>query len=99
MANHPNRNKFRPSNGANPSPEQIKVARVAAGLTQTEAGAVVYYGCRGWQKFEAEAGTPANSRMHPAIKELWDFKVFGILPKNMKPEIIKKVLAQCERKA
>jgi hypothetical protein len=35
-----------------PSAEEIKIARLATGLTQTEAGAVLGSSCRMWQKWE-----------------------------------------------
>ena len=37
---------------ASPSPEQIKAARAAAGLTQTQAAAMIYCTLRGWQDWE-----------------------------------------------
>ena len=37
---------------AAPTPEQIKAARKAAGLTQAEAGRVIGYTMRGWQNWE-----------------------------------------------
>jgi len=35
-----------------PTPQQIKQARTKAGLTQTQAGQVVYVTLRGWQRWE-----------------------------------------------
>lgn len=35
-----------------PTIEEIKAARLAARLTQTEAGALVYVSMRGWQDWE-----------------------------------------------
>ena len=37
---------------ASPSPEAIKAARAAAGLTQTQAAALIYCTMRGWQDWE-----------------------------------------------
>jgi putative transcriptional regulator len=37
----------------NPTPEQIKQARTDAGLTQTQAAALLYKTCRAWQKWES----------------------------------------------
>jgi DNA (cytosine-5)-methyltransferase 1 len=54
----------------NPSPEEVKAARAAAGLTQAEAAAVIYCGWRAWQEWEA-----GNRKMHPAFWELWALKV------------------------
>jgi len=35
-----------------PTPQQIKTARTAAGLTQTQAGQLVHAGLRSWQYWE-----------------------------------------------
>lgn len=72
MANHPNRGPKGPS--ANPTPEEIRAAREAAGLSQTAAAALVHTTCRTWQQWEAEVGTPSNRRMHPAFWELFRIK-------------------------
>ena len=53
-----------------PLPAQIRRAREAAGLTQTQAAALIYCTLRGWQDWEAGA-----RRMHPAFFELWRIKV------------------------
>lgn len=39
-----------------PTPTDIKTARVAAGLTQTEAAALVHAGLKTWQNWESEGG-------------------------------------------
>lgn len=70
MATHPNRSKKNPSAARNPKPDEIRAAREAAGLTQTEAAEVIYCTLRGWQEWEAGA-----RRMHPAFWELWRIKV------------------------
>lgn len=57
----------------NPSPEQIREAREAAGLSQTEAAALIYAGLRGWQEWEA-----GNRKMHPALWEFFLIKVTKI---------------------
>lgn len=49
-----------------PTRRAIRAARRAAGLTQREAGAVVYVVARTWQGWEYGPNT-----MHPAIWELW----------------------------
>lgn len=69
MANRKNA----PAPGTNPKPRQIKAAREAAGLTQTEAAELVYSTLRTWQDWEAEG--QSQRRMHPAIWELWCRKV------------------------
>lgn len=69
MSNHPNRGR-KPSPGANPTQVQIAKARDAAGLTQTEAAALIYCTLRAWQDWEG-----GQRRMHPAFWELWLLKV------------------------
>jgi DNA-binding transcriptional regulator YiaG len=54
----------------NPTPEQIKAARKAAGITQTEAGALVHTTVRVWQQWEK-----GDRRMHPAFWELFQLKM------------------------
>jgi len=63
-----------PPPSAAPSPAEIKAARHAAGLTQTQAGALVHVPCRTWQKWEADAGTADHRKMHPAFWELFLIK-------------------------
>jgi len=69
MPNHPNRSRRGDSPARTPSPEEIRAAREAAGLTQTEAAGLVHASMRAWQQWEA-----GNRRMHPAIWELWRIK-------------------------
>jgi DNA-binding transcriptional regulator YiaG len=68
VTNHQNRGPKGPA--SNPSPEQVRAAREAAGLTQTAASAVIYCSLRAWQDWESGA-----RRMHPAFWELWQAKV------------------------
>lgn len=77
MATHPNRSKNK-SSKANPTPDEIWKAREKAGLTQTEAAAVIYCTLRGWQDWESGA-----RRMHPAF-----FELFRIRTGQAKPAII-----------
>ena len=51
MPNHPNRSTRITAD--TPSPAVIKAARLAAGLTQTEAAALVYRRLNSWQDWEA----------------------------------------------
>jgi len=69
MGNHPNRSRDG-SPSRNPSPQEVRAAREAAGLSQTEAAALIHCTLRGWQEWEA-----GNRRMHPAFWELWLIKV------------------------
>lgn len=71
MTNHPNRGPKGPS--ANPSPDAIRAAREAAGLTQEQAAALVHASKRNWQQWEAEEGTNTR-RMHPGLWELFRLK-------------------------
>lgn len=67
MTSHPNRGSEESS--LTPAPEQVKSARISAGLTQTAAAALVYSTCRAWQQWEA-----GDRRMHPAFWELFRLK-------------------------
>lgn len=65
MTNHPNRNVSH-TDASNPTPEAILQAREAAGLSQSEAGALIYSGLRSWQHWEW-----GTRRMHPGLFELF----------------------------
>ena len=52
-----------------PAPSDIKSLRLSLGLTQTQAGELVYRNCRAWQRWEA-----GDNRMDPAIWELFKIK-------------------------
>ena len=54
---------------ANPSPAEIRQARELAGLSQTQAAALVHAGLRSWQHWEA-----GDRVMHPAFWELFQIK-------------------------
>lgn len=69
MTNHPNRSRLA-GPAANPTTEEIRAAREAAGLTQTAAALMVHTSCRVWQQWEA-----GDRRMHPAMWELFRMKV------------------------
>ncbi len=68
MGNHPNRGGER-SAASNPTAAEIRASREAAGLSQTDAAALVYSGLRTWQHWES-----GDRRMHPAIWELFVIK-------------------------
>lgn len=55
-----------------PTPDAIRAAREAAGLTQASAAALVYVGLRTWNRWEA-----GQAAMHPAIWELYMIKISG----------------------
>jgi putative transcriptional regulator len=69
MSNNPNRSRDG-SAASNPAPFEIKLAREAAGLTQTQAARLIYSGLRTWQQWEA-----GTRRMHPAMIEIFRLKV------------------------
>ena len=66
MSNHPNRGK---SPHASPEPEQIRTAREAAGLTQTQAAERIHGSLRAWQQYEA-----GDRIMHAGLWELFRLK-------------------------
>jgi DNA-binding transcriptional regulator YiaG len=70
--NHPNRSRAATNAARNPTPDEIRQARASAGLTQTEAAALIYCTLRAWQDWESGA-----RRMHPAFWELWRIKMLG----------------------
>jgi len=53
-----------------PTPEQIKQARKEAGLTQTQAAALIDMKRRTWQHWET-----GDRNMHPALWEMWNIKL------------------------
>ena len=52
MSNHPNRGGVK-TPFSNPAPEAVLAARIAAGLTQAEAGRLVRSARRSWQEWES----------------------------------------------
>jgi len=72
MSNHPNRSRRSPSAARNPKPEEIRAAREAAELTQTEAALLIHSTLRTWQDWEA-----GIARMHPALWEDFRAKIFA----------------------
>jgi DNA-binding transcriptional regulator YiaG len=53
-----------------PTPEEIRSARESAGLTQAQAGKLVFSPYRTWQQWEA-----GERRMHAATWQLFRLKV------------------------
>jgi putative transcriptional regulator len=66
MPNHPNRSKKTRAAGRNPTPAEIRSAREAAELTQTQAAERIHSTLRTWQDWEA-----GLRRMHPGLYELF----------------------------
>lgn len=57
-----------------PTLQTIKAARLAAGLTQTQAGALIGASRRTWQNWEAPADSPSHRNM-PVAK----WRLFNLL--------------------
>ena len=53
-----------------PTPADVKSARLAAGLTQKQAAAVIYKDIRAWQRYES-----GDRHMDAALYELFLLKV------------------------
>lgn len=69
MSNHPNRRV--PTPGRAPTAAQVRAARKAAGLSQTQAAALLWTTLRHWQQWEYEGDNPVVGRkMHPALFDL-----------------------------
>lgn len=52
-----------------PTPQDVKAARKAAQLTQTQAAQMIHCGLRAWQGWESTGA--AARKMHPALFELF----------------------------
>lgn len=74
MTNHPNRGRAG-GPGANPTPDQIRDVRMAAGLSQSQAAALIDGTMRGWQGYEADQGAPDHRRMHPGLWRLFRARI------------------------
>jgi DNA-binding transcriptional regulator YiaG len=75
VSNHPNRSTRIPHAARNPTPAEIRAARLAADLTQTQAGALVHTTCRVWQQWEA-----GDRKMHPAFWDLFSRRIARMVP-------------------
>lgn len=72
IASHPNRQQGQKAindPARTPKPAAIKRLRESYGLTQTQAGELVFTTCRVWQQWEA-----GDRRMHPASWQLFQIK-------------------------
>lgn len=75
MPPHGNRSK-RPDNPwRNPKPAEIRAARDAAGLTQTQAAKLVYSTLSAWQRWENPEESPDHRAMHPAFWALFRLRL------------------------
>lgn len=57
-----------------PTPTQIKAARKAAGLTQTQAAALIGRPLRTWQNWEGDPALESSRKMDAALWELFLIK-------------------------
>jgi len=79
MTNHPNRGPKGPS--SNPHPAEIRAAREEAGLTQSQAAALVHSSPRNWQQWEDATGGTNARRMHPGLWDLFRIRA-GLIPSD-----------------
>lgn len=69
---HPRRN-LRPAAAGNtrvPTPQEVRAAREAAGLTVAAAAAKVLGSAKAWEKWESHSASE-NRRMHPGLFKLF----------------------------
>ena len=66
---HSNRSKNRDKAGANPTPDQVRDARVALNMTRHDAARIIYCTERSWQSWEI-----GDRPMHAAFWELFNIK-------------------------
>jgi len=57
-----------------PTPEKIKAARKAAGLSQSAAAELVHSKLRTWQQWEA-----GHRKIHPGLWELFRLKIATLI--------------------
>lgn len=69
------------TNRESPTPREIMIARNVVGLTQTQAGKVVYSGLRSWQNWEG-----GRREMNPAVFELFLLKTRQITLEEIENE-------------
>jgi transcriptional regulator with XRE-family HTH domain len=58
-----------------PTPEEIRAARTASGLTQAAAAALIGKTCRAWQYYEADVSLKSHRKMDPMLWEMWQIKL------------------------
>jgi DNA-binding transcriptional regulator YiaG len=70
VSNHPNRSRRRTDDPARtPTPEQVREARDAVGLSQRQAAELVHSTTKAWERWES-----GERPCHPAIFELFAMK-------------------------
>lgn len=96
MSNHPNRSKGNRSAKSNPTPAEVRAARERAGLTQTEAAAVIYGTLRAWQNWENDQDPNEQRRMSPGLFELFLAKT-GQLRKDFYDRLLQAKAGRLEK--
>lgn len=71
-----------------PTPEQVKAARLEAGLSQTAAANLIHCHWQAWVKWEHYDKTDKaqSRRMHPGLWELFQIKAAKLKGKKRKPK-------------
>lgn len=82
VSNHPNRSKANRSLGQTPTPAEVTKAREASGLTQSQAGELIYSTLRAWQNYEKATTEEGHRRMHPQLFEAFLLKT-GQAPRSL----------------
>lgn len=57
-----------------PTPEEVRNARIGAGLTQSQAAAIIGTCLNSWQRYEGRGGDRGNRTIPPAKWELFLMK-------------------------
>lgn len=81
VPNHPNRAQA--GNSRVPTPQEVRAAREAAGLTIADAAAKVLGSAKAWEKWESLSASE-NRRMHPGLFELFLIKTGQQVPTWLK---------------
>jgi hypothetical protein len=80
----------KPSKSISPTPEQIREARLEAGLSQTEAAGLLFCHMMTWVKWEHYdvKDRTRNSSMHPAFWELFQIKAAKLKGKKKRNSMV-----------
>ena len=71
---HPNRSRRPDAPDRNPHWHEVRAAREAAGLTQSEAARAVFASLNGWQRWETDPEGSTDARRMPAAA-WWLFRL------------------------
>lgn len=72
-----------------PTPEQIRIARKTARLTQEQAGALLYRSARAWQNWEYDI-----NEMDPALWEFWNAQVLRLQCTDSSPSSTRLLMVE-----